>query len=497
MQKNKVRHPISAKMVMVSVITIVPFLAVIFYLLASMLGYTQAYDSIVNNMTIANNYNLNFKENMDESMYKLVVSTASLDKEQAESELQSPYGMIEDIREQFENLLTTTRDGDSRVWVQSLLRNVDTLENRVDDIQENLGKDGTYDENIEMLENNIYIMTELIQDDIQYYIYYQARNIDRLKDRLNDQVQQFIRICIVMVLLVAAVVILLTILMVRSIVVPVQDLCHVTEEISEGNLAVRARKYGQDELGDLSLSVNDMAENIQSLVEKTKEDERKMRWADLRLLQEQINPHFLYNTLDTIVWLIEGNDNARAVNMVVSLSEFFRLVLSKGKEYISIRDEEQHIRSYLEIQQVRYQDILDYEIEIDPQIYDYQILKLTLQPLVENSLYHGIKYKRARGCIRVTGSLQGENILLQVEDNGVGMEPEDLEQLRQEIQKPCQETERGFGLANVNERIRMNFGAQYGMTIDSEKGVGTRVQVTIPAVMYKKAQKSKDEDITG
>ena len=213
-----------------------------------------------------------------------------------------------------------------------------------------------------------------------------------------------------------------------------------------------------------------------------------MRHAELRLLQEQINPHFLYNTLDTIVWLIEGDDPDKAVDMVVALSEFFRLVLSKGKEYISIREEKEHIRGYLEIQQVRYRDILDYEINIDPELYQYKILKLTLQPLVENSLYHGIKYKRAKGKIWITGEMQRgaspkeDRILLCVQDNGVGMDEEELRRLRTEISKPCKETEKGFGLANVNERIRMNFGMEYGMTIESERGGGTKVSVAIPAV---------------
>lgn len=168
--------------------------------------------------------------------------------------------------------------------------------------------------------------------------------------------------------------------------------------------------------------------------------------------------------------------------MVMSLSEFFRLVLSKGKEYITIQEEELHIKSYLEIQQVRYRDILEYEIQIDPELYQYQILKLTLQPLVENSLYHGIKYKRAKGSIVVTGRMDGDRIKLRVADDGVGMEEEDLHKLQREIEKPCKETEKGFGLANVNERIRMNFGAEYGMTIESVKGKGTCVEIVIPAV---------------
>ena len=178
--------------------------------------------------------------------------------------------------------------------------------------------------------------------------------------------------------------------------------------------------------------------------------------------------------------------------MVMSLSEFFRLVLSKGKEYITIQEEEMHIKSYLEIQQVRYRDILDYEIHIAPELYRYKILKLTLQPLVENSLYHGIKYKRAKGNIIVTGEMAEGEIHFKVEDNGVGMEPEELENLCSEIVKPCKDTGKGFGLANVNERIRMNFGAEYGMTIASKAGEGTCVEIVIPAVPY--GDENADED---
>ena len=290
-------------------------------------------------------------------------------------------------------------------------------------------------------------------------------------------------------------VILITSAILNSITKPIQELCRITSRIAEGNFSDRAKMETKDELEVLSHSVNDMSENLEVMVHQIKEDERKMRYAELRLLQEQINPHFLYNTLDTIVWLIEGDDPEKAVDMVVALSEFFRLVLSKGKEYISIREEKEHIRGYLEIQQVRYRDILDYEIRIDPELYPYKILKLTLQPLVENSLYHGIKYKRAKGKIWVTGKMlrnevpEEERILLCVRDNGVGMDEEEVKRLQAEISKPCKETEKGFGLANVNERIRMNFGMEYGMTIESEKGSGTKISIVIPAVkLYEKSQ---------
>ena len=480
MQPAKVKYSIKYKLILLSVVVLVPFLVLVLYLIYALRSYSSAYDAIVGNMTVANNYNLNFKEDMDESLYKLVVGAVTFDTVGDDGSLVDPYEHLDELRGEFNNLMRITTDDESRARLQILLRNIDTLEDRVDDIRMNLEVDAGYDINIEMLDNNIYILTELIQDNIQSYIYYQTKSMEHLTSQLNVRVHSFTLFCGILLVMVA----ILIVMIVTDIIRPIRALSKVTEQVAEGDFSARAQVETQDEVAVLADSVNRMTESLEGLVSKIKEDERKMRKADLRLLQEQINPHFLYNTLDTIVWLIEGNDSDKAVNMVMSLSEFFRLVLSKGKEYITIQEEELHIKSYLEIQQVRYRDILEYEIQIDPELYRYQILKLTLQPLVENSLYHGIKYKRAKGCITVTGQMEGERILLRVKDDGVGMEEEDLRKLQTEIEKPCKETEKGFGLANVNERIRMNFGAEYGMKIDSVKGKGTCVEIVIPAVPY-------------
>lgn len=478
---GKLKYPLKNKLIFIVLTATLPLLFVIFYLMFALINYSNAYDEIVSNMTIANSYNLDFKEEMDESIYKLVVEGVTFENISEDASLQNPYALIADLREDFQMLVKITTDKESRAWLQSLLRNIDTLEERVDDIKVNLDEGGHYDENIEMLDNNIYILTELIQDDIQHYIYYQTKSIENLKIQLNRQVQNFTIVCVIILFFIITGVVIATRFISNSITKPVAELCGVTERIAKGDFLARASVESQDEVAVLAGSVNDMTEHLEIMVRKIKEDERKMRYAELRLLQEQINPHFLYNTLDTIIWLIEGNDNEKAVNMVVSLSDFFRLVLSHGKEIISIRDEERHIRSYLEIQQVRYKDILDYEIVLSSELYEYQILKMSLQPLVENALYHGIKYKRARGKITITGSLVDGKIYFAVKDNGVGMEKEELEELRKEMNRPCKETSNGFGLANVNERIRMNFGEQYGLTIESEKGEGTVVRLVIPA----------------
>jgi two-component system sensor histidine kinase YesM len=168
---------------------------------------------------------------------------------------------------------------------------------------------------------------------------------------------------------------------------------------------------------------------------------------------------------------------------VVSLSDFFRIVVSKGKDVISIREEEMHIKSYLQIQQSRYYNILDYEIDIPEELYGYQILKLTLQPLVENSLYHGIKMLRARGKITVTGKKIGKVISLQVHDNGIGMDEEALNALRKAIELPGSEQSTGFGLANVSNRRKLNSGNNYGLDIQSKKGSGTMITIKLPACL--------------
>ena len=489
--KVKEKHSINHKLTLLVAAAMLPFLCVAAYLLYALLSYGNAYDRVVRNMTMANSYNLSFKEEMDENLYKIVVSGTTFDEIPGSDSLEDPYELLDELQGDFRELESITTDVTSRRWLQNLLRNIDTLRERVDDIRLNLQESGHYDENIEMLDNNIYILTELIQDDIQYYIYYQTQSMEMMRASLNQQVFTFI-VC--MILLLAALTAFVAIIenrISRSISGPILGLSQVTHEIAQGDFSVRADEKGDRELGALAASVNNMAEHLSVMVMQIREDERKMRKAELRLLQEQINPHFLYNTLDAIVWMIEDGKSEQAENMVVSLSTFFRTVLSRGREFISIREEVQHIRSYLEIQKARYQDILSYEIQVAPELYPYETLKMTLQPLVENALYHGVKNKRSGGLIRISGERDGKLIRFKVEDDGIGMNAEALTHLQEEIRRPCKETDTGFGMANVNERIRMNFGADYGLMIESEEGKGTRVWVTIPAVLSENAKREE------
>ena len=217
-----------------------------------------------------------------------------------------------------------------------------------------------------------------------------------------------------------------------------------------------------------------MAERIQILLENVKKEQEMQHLTELQLIQAQVNPHFLYNTLDTIVWLIEGGQDEDALNMITSLSVFFRTSLSKGKDIITLEEEERHTLSYLEIQQFRYRDILDFEIRIPESLKQILVPKLTLQPLAENALYHGIKNKRGKGKILIEGIDLGEDLILRVTDTGQGMTKERLK----EVQTAIETGERkGFGLAAVSERIRLYYGSGYGLKISSEEGEGTVMEM--------------------
>lgn len=489
---SSINYSIKQKILTLVWAAVLPLLMVTVFLLISFLDYSKTYDAIVENLTIANGYNISFKENMNESLYKIIVGHVNFESIDDDKTLSNPYTLINGLRGDASTLLDKV-DPSSRIWLQSLLRNLDTLENRINVIKKNIDEGDQYDENILMLNDDIYILTDLIQDDIQYFIYYQTINIERLQTVLSRRVKLFTLIWAGLSVVIVALILILAARMVRNITEPLDELCDATNQIAGGDFKQKSTTNTDDEISVLASSINDMAEHLDELVDHIKEDERKMRYAELRLLQEQINPHFLYNTLDAIVWLIEVERNEEAQNMVMSLSEFFRLVLSKGKEYITIKDEEQHIRSYLEIQQVRYRDILDFNINIDKDIYDYSILKMTLQPIVENSLYHGIKQKRGKGTINVRGYRDGDRIILTVEDDGVGMSEELLENLRKDINRPCKETENGFGLANVNERIHVNFGFEYGLSIDSQINKGTAIRITIPTVVMNTKEDEANE----
>ncbi|WP_160031495.1 sensor histidine kinase [Paenibacillus sp. An7] len=274
-------------------------------------------------------------------------------------------------------------------------------------------------------------------------------------------------------------------LLTKRLTRPIQLLQHKMRLTASGYLEAKVKPVGTDEIADLGQSFNIMVEKIKELLEQSIRKQQQLQKAELRTLQAQINPHFLYNTLDSIIWMAEAGKNEGVIQLVKALSDLFRISLNKGRDWVMIRTELAHANSYLIIQQMRYRDILDYRIDIDPELLDYPILNMTLQPLIENALYHGIKNKRGKGLIVIGGHLELSAVILTITDNGIGIPPDRLAMLRHQLEQPLQSEEEepaegGFGLQNVHQRLRLYFGCEYGVELESTAGAGTTIFVRIP-----------------
>ena len=266
----------------------------------------------------------------------------------------------------------------------------------------------------------------------------------------------------------------------------IHQLSDFAGNLAGGDLDARAPALPTKELEPLTESLNVMAERLNDVIAQNKIKQENLKKSEMRMLQAQINPHFLYNTLDAIMWQAEAKNTYEVIHITRALSDFFRISLSSGEEWITVAQEKRHLEGYLSIQKVRYRDILEYSLDIDEDIQDEIVLKLLLQPLVENALYHGIKLKRGGGRIQVTGRREGDELYFCVLDSGVGIPPDRLESIRQalkndEIQMES-DTGSGFGLKNVDLRIRLYYKKPQGLTIESDQS-GTRVSFRLPAGM--------------
>ena len=294
--------------------------------------------------------------------------------------------------------------------------------------------------------------------------------------------KEFISRIIVIIIILFILTFLLSMLISREISKPIQNMRETAKKYANGEFDARVQVRGKDEIAELGNVLNDMASQIMELFSDVKEQERQKKYLGLQTLNYQINPHFLYNTLDSINMLARKNDDIQVALMVTNLSRLFRLSLNNGRETASVRDEIEHVSYYLKIQKFRFEEQLDWNVEVERDILDYRILHFLLQPLVENAIYHGIKSKNENGCVTIRGRREDSNLLFTVEDNGKGMNEAELSALKQKLEeKTMNEKEtRGFGVWNVNQRIKLFYGNEYGIEIESEELKGTIVRICIP-----------------
>jgi len=267
---------------------------------------------------------------------------------------------------------------------------------------------------------------------------------------------------------------------------PIVQLMSFMKKVESGNLEIRYKGDREDEIGMLGRSFNLMIIKINELLKLTERQERQKREAELRSLQAHIKPHFLYNTLDTISWMARKQGAVDVAEVVASLSKLFRIGLNKGNDIILFSEEIEHIKSYLKIQKARYRDKLNYTLEIDPKTNDFMIVKLILQPIVENAIYHGIKERKGPGHIHIEAQVSNNTFVITVKDDGKGIESDRLQLLRQKLNNVDTQNKQGavadfgYGMMNVQSRLKLTYGEAYGISIDSEIANGTTVTIVLP-----------------
>jgi len=391
------------------------------------------------------------------------------------------YLRIKEVKVTIEDV--TARTGEkNRLSLIVAGRTMETLENYVNKIRDNVNAEVPVVENEAVLAE-VRNVSALVDSMLNEYIALEITSTAKMSKSLS---------LIIIITAVVEVLIIILSAWVRNVSMkstadmvrgPIEKLEKVTEDLAEGTLDARITDTEVTELRNLTAQVNTMADRLENMMKKSEQDAKRLRKAELRTLQAQINPHFLYNTLDAIVWKAEGGETEEVISLTSSLSDFFRISLSSGADWIPISQEKKHIEGYLKIQQTRYRDIMKYEIDIPDEIGRFYILKLLLQPLVENALYHGIKIKRGGGTIYVTAKETEGCLEFSVRDTGCGMSPEQLENLNARMKKEQPSVSEGggggFGLVNVNMRLRLYYNEPEGLKITSGPE-GTDVRFKVP-----------------
>lgn len=467
---------IRAKILLSSLMVIFLMVAVNTIVILNVLQFNRRYDAIITNITTANSINGFIKPAIDTEMWNVVAGkTEFSDGKQ--------YAILEQANAQIAAMMANATSDRSRIKLEVIRRTMDTLTSYVDKMGEQIERGSRVAEN-ELVLENIRGVSDVVEESIQDYMLVE---INQAGEQYQQSKTRFERLMIAYLILLPGAIgfsVFAAWLISASIYLPIEKLHDVTTTIAENDLRALVTSENVNEITELGISFNIMIGRIRELLDSQAKEQENLQKAELKALQAQINPHFLYNTLDTIVWMAETNKTDQVIEIVRTLSRFFRIALSKGKDWIPIREEIEHVRSYLHIQKIRYRDILDYEIDVDENILEGTILKLTLQPLAENALYHGIKNRRSGGTIWVRARRNGQNqVLLEVQDDGIGCTPYRLSRIQERLDDESYEISQedgGFGLANVNKRIKLYYGNQYGLSIESQYQEGTRVAVTIP-----------------
>ncbi|MDR2951962.1 MAG: sensor histidine kinase [Treponema sp.] len=438
---------------------------------------TLSYDRLITNVNKANRINQVVSTEVTTELWDIVAGNKSFDAG-------SQYLIIGGINSGLRDIMRTTAETENRQILEVAGRAMGTLDRYVGRLGAQMKNNYPVIENERMLDE-IRGVAALVSDLLQSFI---VREIESAAVE-SQKIKKRALIIGIGEFAVVFTAVYFSVLMQKSVAKSVDNsissLVSFSSSIAEGNLDARVEVPKVQELQALTNDLNIMAYKIKTLIEENTREQRNLQKSEMRALQAQITPHFLYNTLDSIVWLAEGNKNEQVISITRAFSDFFRISLSRGNEWVRVQDEFKHIESYLTIQKIRYRDILDYSIEYEREMEQKIMLKLLLQPLVENALYHGIKNKRGRGSIAVKGWREKNFLCFSVADNGVGMTSDHLASVKAQLEVNQAQAAGGtenriYGLYNVAKRLELYYNRTDLLDVQSVYREGTQVTLLIP-----------------
>ncbi|MBR6030165.1 MAG: sensor histidine kinase [Clostridia bacterium] len=488
------RRPITSLsgQVRLSVWTITTLLAVpVIVSLVVMFIYAANYQGIIHRMSQASALKPRVETEIPERLFSVIAGRMSY----SESEIDE---LVEDIDRSLDDLLNETSE-DGQLMLTVARRTMDTLSQYTHQVEDGMATRRPIDE-MEVVVDEVRGVCALVGDMLEAFVSTEIASAADINARLR------------LVFLVSAGAEVLLLLMslwrtrlatrrlTRAIAKAIDDLESIVRRLAGGQLQERVTGIEVQEMQELAEQINVMANRLETLIQQIRLEQVNLAKSELRTLQAQINPHFLYNTLDTIIWQAESGKADEVIRLTRSLSDFFRILLSAGADWIPVEQEIRHVTAYLRIQKTRYRDILDYSVETPEDVGDIYMVKLLLQPLVENALYHGIKAKRGGGLIRIRVEMEEGRLHFSVSDNGKGMDDETLERVRGLLGRTLTEVPtvqetgtEGFGLRNVDMRIRLYYQQAEGLKVEADRS-GTCISFSVPV---KKREDFNDESVSG
>ena len=441
--------------------------------------HTAQYSQIISNVGVANKISSIAKNDIPSELWNIICGKKEIQNG-------SQNIMLDEISSSLSLMLLSNKNEESHGKLEVANRALTTLRRNVDMLISQMKNGSSVTQNEATLDE-IRTITSLFSDIMQDFIVSEIESANETNRSLKNTSIILTAIQIIITILAIIISINSFITVSAAIQKPISDMENLSTKVAHGDLTARIDIPHVNELDTLAENLNTMAGQIDLLIKKNMEEQMNFQKAEMKALQAQITPHFLYNTFDTIVWLAEEEHTEEVVRITKAFSDFLRISLSRGHEWITISQELDHIKNYLTIQKIRYADILNYTIDVDPTLMDFKIIKLVLQPLVENAIYHGIKNKRGRGQLTVKVQYADEShksISFSVEDNGAGFTEERLGQVRNELRTGAQDSEKltsVYGLYNVNKKLKLYYGEETeGIIIESEAGKGSRISFTIP-----------------